>query len=294
MIDVMIQDVTGKQIDTKVFSGGEVHVEIPSYSSRKHYVDFIEVTARIRSAQDAMSLFMVMSAIEHNYNSKHTTIKIPYFPYARQDRVCSPGQAFGLKKFAELLNTCKYDELWVTDPHSDVIYGCFDNRLNVITQEEVLSQCKHSIERINGLQMDLSYDCIVAPDAGASKKASKIASMFNLPLVQCLKKRDPQTGNLSGFEVCGHVTSSCLIVDDICDGGGTFVGIAEKLKEGGSQHIDLFVTHGIFSKGLGVFDGKINGIFTTNSFADKNTEELLRNNYPRSSDFPCKLHVIKI
>jgi ribose-phosphate pyrophosphokinase len=59
----------------------------------------------------------------------------------------------------------------------------------------------------------------------------------------------------------------CLIVDDICDGGATFVALARKLREAGAIEVSLFVTHGIFSKGKDL-EG-IDNIYTTGSFTGK-------------------------
>jgi ribose-phosphate pyrophosphokinase len=57
-----------------------------------------------------------------------------------------------------------------------------------------------------------------------------------------------------------------VITDDICDGGMTFIHVAQRLKALSAERVVLFVTHGIFSKGLGVFDGLIDHFYTTDSF----------------------------
>jgi ribose-phosphate pyrophosphokinase len=95
---------------------------------------------------------------------------------------------------------------------------------------------------------------IVIPDAGAVPRTLEIIARLGLknPIARCVKKRDSQTGALSGFELVeGDVSGRrCLIVDDLCDGGGTFAGIARLLLDAGSSDVALCVTHGIFSKGL--------------------------------------------
>jgi ribose-phosphate pyrophosphokinase len=89
-------------------------------------------------------------------------------------------------------------------------------------------------------------------------------------VVYCNKKRDPETGKLDGFSIYDYDPNpnsngtELLIVDDICDGGGTFVGLAKKLREAGAKKVHLFVTHGIFSKGVPL-EG-IDTIYTTDSF----------------------------
>ena len=59
---------------------------------------------------------------------------------------------------------------------------------------------------------------------------------------------------------------TAIITDDICDGGYTFIKVAEQLKAKGASKVILFVTHGIFSKGLDVFEGLIDHVYTTTSF----------------------------
>jgi len=61
-----------------------------------------------------------------------------------------------------------------------------------------------------------------------------------------------------------------IIVDDICDGGGTFNLLAEEFfKDPASEgaELALFVSHGIFSKGLNAIDKRITSIYTTDSWA---------------------------
>ena len=66
------------------------------------------------------------------------------------------------------------------------------------------------------------------------------------------KTRDVMTGKITGFEVYADDLKgkSCIIVDDICDGGGTFAGLAIELRKKGARKVHLIVTHGTFSKGL--------------------------------------------
>ena len=59
-----------------------------------------------------------------------------------------------------------------------------------------------------------------------------------------------------------------VIVDDLCDGGGTFIGIAKDLRERGARRVFLIVTHAIFSKGLEPFRGLLDRVYCTNSFAN--------------------------
>jgi ribose-phosphate pyrophosphokinase len=84
------------------------------------------------------------------------------------------------------------------------------------------------------------------------------------------------TGNITATKVDSNTSTFVgsnkrfLIVDDICDGGRTFTELAKVLKKWTDMPVDLYVTHGIFSKGMSVFDGLIDNIYCANPwFEDK-------------------------
>ena len=110
---------------------------------------------------------------------------------------------------------------------------------------------------------------MVSPDGGALKKIYKLSeALGGLEVLECSKSRDVKTGALSGFKVyADHLQGrDCLIVDDICDGGGTFVGLAEQLRAHGAGKLYLAVSHGIFSKGFEGLKAVFERVFTTDSF----------------------------
>jgi ribose-phosphate pyrophosphokinase len=87
-------------------------------------------------------------------------------------------------------------------------------------------------------------------------------------VVQCDKIRDVKTGRLSGAQVFANDLQGvdCLIVDDICDGGGTFLQLAKTLRSKNAGRIFLAISHGIFSNGTDALTNELDGVFTTNSF----------------------------
>ena len=92
-----------------------------------------------------------------------------------------------------------------------------------------------------------------------------------MPLIYATKQRDTRTGALSNVEIhTGGVdlgSRTILVVDDICDGGGTFLLLAEALRKAGIHNdLELYVTHGIFSKGTDALYKSYCPIYTTNSF----------------------------
>ena len=112
---------------------------------------------------------------------------------------------------------------------------------------------------------------LVAPDAGALKKIDAVARATGVSEYAILsKKRDVASGNLTGFAlVAGDVRGRVLlIVDDLCDAGGTFIGSAQVLRDAGAHSVSLYVTHGIFSKGVEhLLSNGVDAIYTTTSLA---------------------------
>ncbi len=89
--------------------------------------------------------------------------------------------------------------------------------------------------------------------------------MYELPWISATKNRDSYTGRITNIKL-NHTKvkdQKILIVDDICDGGGTFCMLADQLYKKGAKEVNLFTTHGIFSKGLKpLYEAQINRIFT--------------------------------
>ena len=71
------------------------------------------------SADDVMTLVMISDALRQ-MDVKEILLTMPYVPYARQDRVCNPGEAFSIKAFSRIINSLEFSSVVVYDPHSDV------------------------------------------------------------------------------------------------------------------------------------------------------------------------------
>ncbi len=127
----------------------------------------------------------------------------------------------------------------------------------------------------------LNDTVVVAPDAGAAKKAFKVAQGLGLPMIQATKHRDLKIGDITDTTVAYYdhcePGTNYLIVDDICDGGRTFIELAKYIKQ--AKHLGkiyLYVTHGIFSKGMRpLLDSGIDHIFTANPWPVKMTTGIL-------------------
>lgn len=246
--------------ESLIFPGGEPHVQINPVAVKGYHT---LIDARIHSMNELMTMLVLVNTLKHA-RALQPSLFIPYFPGARQDRVTSPGSPFTAKLFAELINQQNFANVFLLDPHSSVTPALVDN--HVILPLDILFQ--------DALFNKYKYSGIIAPDAGSTNRAEIAAKIFKLPFIQGKKHRNPETGKLSGFS-CEFLPLPLtlankrrfLIVDDICDGGGTFIGL---IKSGyliiQNHEYDLFVTHGIFSKGTDELLDHIEDIITTDSF----------------------------
>jgi ribose-phosphate pyrophosphokinase len=192
---------------------------------------------------------------------KEINLFIPYFPAARQDRVMVQGEPLSVKVYADMINAMTLASVTIFDPHSEVTPALLNNCVTISNHEFI----KKVIAKIGN---DVK---LISPDGGALKKIYKVSEFLGgAEVVECSKSRDVKTGKLSGFKVYSEdlAGADCLIVDDICDGGGTFIGLAEALKAKNAGKLYLAISHGIFSKGFEVFDQYFEQIFTTDSIKE--------------------------
>lgn len=254
-----------------VFNGGEVHVKIDDPTTVEQVDTSITIEANITNSNQIMELALLVDAIRRINPKIAINLLCPYLPYARQDRVCDSGEALAVKVMAGMLNALNFDSIELWDVHSDVSMAVLD-RVSNVGPENFLSI----------LATNRNYT-LVSPDAGAMKKVGKVAKKFNMEMLTASKIRDTRDGSITGTQITLTESSkfkTFLIVDDICDGGRTFTELAKVIREqyrvitnGLEPRVELYVTHGIFSKGLKVLqDAGIDHVYTANLFPNVDTD----------------------
>lgn len=230
----------------------------------------IVIKSRLNSFKDLELIICANQALrEIGVNS--VSLYVPYFLGARSDRKFVTGSINYLKQvICPIINSQKFDSVVVLDPHSDVLEACLNNFEKVNNHLLV----KHALTDIDNTNSAREKVVLVSPDGGALKKIYDVASEFKITkLVTAVKHRDVITGKITHTEVPlsdDYLTGKkFVIIDDICDGGRTFIELAKVLKE--KTHdckIYLVVTHGIFSAGLLGLSEYFEKIYTTNSVKD--------------------------
>lgn len=245
------------------FSGGEPHIKVLTSINKNRDVT---VTHRIQSFNDFGLLLLAIDALQRT-GVKTIDVFIPYFPAARQDRVMVKGESLSVRVYAGILNALNLNSVTVYDPHSEVAPALLNN-CRVISNHSFIKE----------VIQDINEDIIlISPDGGALKKIYKLTSALGgIDVIECSKSRDVTTGQISDFIVYAEDLEGkpCLIVDDICDGGGTFMGLAKELKIKNAGKLYLAVSHGIFSKGLTELNKCFDKTYSTDSFKSiENTKQ---------------------
>lgn len=246
---------------------GEPHVKMKALEAPHAHI-----YAKLRSNADVLAFLAVCNALEHQGVERH--VFMPYLPGGRQDRVQENG-CFTAQMFARLFAPA-VTTLTAVDVHSNAAAMAYGQELalHVLPLEPIAKNLLKTVPS--------TYDALIIPDAGAVPRGESLAQYLGIKeVIYCRKRRDSNTGEVivESFpdEWVIDGLDRLLLADDICDGGGTFLQIADQVHAFNSDiQIDLFVTHGIFSKGFDELDKRFKHILTTDSFF-RLTEEQLTN-----------------
>lgn len=210
----------------------------------------VEIEWKFDNESEIMHLAQLKQLLQkHNLAA---LLYMPYLPYARQDKQIDNHATFGLHSFALLLNAMKFEEVTCYDTHSIIAKELIDN----LVVKVPINAIGHAFDSVNP-------DLICYPDKGALRKYEK---MVDAPFIFCDKTRDPLTGEITKTVIIGAEEAkdkTILIIDDLADAGGTFIKLAGELKKVGAKNIHLYVSHGLFTKGIQVLKSAgISRIFT--------------------------------
>lgn len=240
-----------------------------TFDRLKSQADSITIKSRLNTFQDLELIICANQALKE-IGVKSVKLYIPYCIGGRSDRKFGDGGFNYIKTvIAPIINSQNFDEVTIMDPHSDVLEACINN----FKKERNFRLMLNAMADI-GTANSPNDICLVSPDAGAYKKVFEVAKWFGVKeIITASKVRDLDTGNILKTEVPSlenyNDDMKYVIVDDICDGGRTFVELAKVIKEQRpTAKLYLVVTHGIFSAGYTQLGEYFEKIYTTNSIKD--------------------------
>jgi len=240
------------------------------YNPSKTQNQPITIKSRLNSFQDLELIICANQALKE-IGFKMVKLFIPYCIGGRSDRKFQEGGINYIKTvIAPIINLQNFDKVMVMDPHSDVLEACINNFVK-LDNFKLIKTALTGIDNKDGAQNRI---CLVSPDAGAYKKVFDVATNFKInEVITASKVRDVTTGKILRTEIPSIEKYSdemkYVIVDDICDGGRTFIELAKAIKEQKpNAKIYLVVTHGIFSAGYTQLGEYFEQIYTTNSIKE--------------------------
>lgn len=223
--------------EVKTFADQEIFVRIDE-NVRGEDVFVIQSTS-YPANDNLMQLLIMMDALRRA-SARRITAVIPYFGYARQDRKTDGRTPISAKLVANLISASGADRVLTVDLHAGQIQGFFDIPTDNLFGGPVM---------IDDIKERFGKDKIVmvSPDVGGVVRARALANKLNADLA-IVDKRRPEAGKSEVMNIIGEVKGArCIMLDDICDSGGTLANAAAALKEHGAVSVSAYVTHGVLS-----------------------------------------------
>lgn len=289
-LNIPYQDRGDIKFELQKFPDGQNNTLIDIKTLPKQGTE-IQILSRINNFIDLEILLCVTKCL-NRLGFKKLYLYCPSMIGARSDRQFQEGgTSYLVDVIAPILNAQNFESITVLDVHSNVAPACINN-LKMIDNEALVKFAFENIPSMNTsmYKMNMENIVLVSPDAGASHKIVKLAEKIGYKgdIITCSKERD-NDGKLTRT----HVPLECnsrgdigealgkdiILIDDICDGGRTFINIAKSIiwryEENGFKKTDklwpkiyLIVTHGIFSAGFNELLKYFDGIYCTNSYSD--------------------------
>lgn len=246
------------------FPDGEVQITLGEFSHK----DEINVRCRITSAEELFLLMQVCDILRRH--GMRFSISIYYLMGMRMDRVMSFDRPYTLNIIIHILDHLGAYEIYLFCPHSDVSFDLFRHT----------SVAQIDPERLNKMVNTTFSDFqIVLPDDGAIKR-SAIEDIPNDVIIG-EKVRNVTTGKIESIKIRNPKSLDgrpLLIQDDLCDGGGTFVGLAEAIRAVNPEaDVNIAVCHMVNPKGIENLSKNFNHVWFTNSYKDWQNEILPNN-----------------
>ncbi|HMK79445.1 MAG TPA: ribose-phosphate pyrophosphokinase [Xanthobacteraceae bacterium] len=225
--------------DVRRFADMEIFVEI---KENVRGADVFVLQSTSFPANDHLMEMLIMMDALRRSSARRITAVIPYFGYARQDRRASGRTPISAKLVANLITNSGADRVLTVDLHAGQIQGFFDIPTDNLFAAPVM--VRDIKDKFKGRDVT-----VVSPDVGGVVRARGLAKRINAPLA-IIDKRRERAGESEVMNVIGEVTgTTCILIDDIVDSGGTLVNAADALVAQGATDVYAYITHGVLSGG---------------------------------------------
>lgn len=236
----------------------EQHIDqFPDGSFRWNLLDLPEafdkvhvlITLKTTLPEAIMAVYQALSALDAVYIVSEVTLEVQTLPDQRADRAEKEGMSIPARSTAAMLAGTGVDSIIIYDAHSPVIVDYLKRYfMGYLVHVPAVNLFASKMEDRR------TPTHIVAVDKGSIQRAETVAAEFDASVIYMDKIRE--NGNVVGHEILSwnkqvpEHDSIIWIVDDLCDGGATFISAADVIFDRFEyEELNLFVTHGLFSKG---------------------------------------------
>lgn len=236
---------------------GEIHVHIDEVVRGKD-VFFIQ-TGSAPVNDHVMETLLYLDAFRRA-SVDTVTLVMPYYPYARQERMSRGRESISARVMADLLQSQGVNRVIYVDIHAPAIQGFFHVPVDPLSAVPILSAYFRQPEFANAT--------IVSPDVGRAKVAGKYAEQTGLPLAIMHKRRD-NFSDTKATHLVGDIRGrQPIIIDDIMAGGSVLRELDTLYENGADGKAFLAITHPVLlPKALKLIeeDERIGKVVVTNT-----------------------------
>ncbi len=217
---------------TTFLPDGEIHVHIDEVVRGKDV--FLLQTGSPPVNDHVVETLLYLDAFRRA-SCNSVTLVMPYFPYARQERMSQGRESISARVLADLLESQGVDRVIYVDIHAPAIQGFFTVPVDPLSAVPILSAyfCRP----------EFANSTIVSPDVGRAKVAGKYAERTGLPLAVMHKRRDnfheTRVTHLVG-DIRGRRP---IVIDDIMAGGSLLKELDTLYENGAEGKTILSITH---------------------------------------------------
>lgn len=253
--------VTEENCKITRFPDGQQMVDIDELFIETMTEEDVIIKSRMNNFNDIELILCTVHGVRTLSSRLSVHLMIPYILGGRSDRAFKDFGVNYIKQIiAPIVNSVNVESFVSLDPHSYVTEACINNFI----------ESDNPIHKLLYRILEKEETTLISPDAGAYKKVFDLAKELGITnIVNAVKVRDVKTGEILKTEIPQITTNTAVIVDDICDGGRTFIELSKVIrKQNPEVELTLAVTHGIFSKTFDVVAEHFDHIITTNSYKD--------------------------
>jgi ribose-phosphate pyrophosphokinase len=231
------------KVEITQFADGELMVR--SLDSVRDANVYVIQSTSTPATQHLMELLVFVDSLKRG-SAHEINVVIPYYGYARQDRIARPREPITAKLVADLLTAAGVNRVVTIDIHTSQIQGFFSIPVDTLSALPLMAQSLRL--QLDQEKIALKDVTVISPDHGSILRGRDLATLLPGSQLGLIDKRRPEPNVAEVMALVGEVKNKTVVViDDIIDTAGTMIGAIEILKKHQAKSIWVCATHAVFS-----------------------------------------------